>query len=199
MICSSPTACRRVCAAGFTLLLLAPAAARADDNWRVVVEPFVMSAPALPGVVLGGMAEGQRQVSNTLHLTLAFGGGGATDANETWVISQTHWFVLAGAGVAGTLGKARLSADAQAGGLFIAELDRRQQFDRLTLAGASDRERTGGAGGALVRIELAVELELLDRWSLRLSGGPQGTWITVNDTRRWQAGLFSGVGVVHAF
>jgi len=186
------------------MLLLAvvwaiPTAAKADERWSASAEALVMSAPALPGVVLGGMAEGRLSLSPTVHLTLQLGGGSASDSNETWDISQTHLLALAGAGVSRTLGRARLSADLLGGALIISELDQRHQIQRLTEANIPDRQQSSLAAGPLLAIELGIDLELFQRWFVRLSGGPQATWLSVDGARRLHAGVFTGLGVTHAF
>lgn len=177
----------------------AAAPARADERWSVSADVLAMTAPALPGVVLGAALGARRVVSGPLHLSLRLIAGSTSDSNATWAISQTHVLALGGVGVSRRLGAAELSADLEAGALAISELAQRHQLVRLTAAQIPDRERSALALAPIAALRFGVAIEIVAHWRLRLSLGPDLTWLKVGDVSRLRSGLISSAGVSHAF
>lgn len=173
--------------------------ALADPRWELGGELLALSAPVLPGVVLGASVDAHRDLFGPFHAGLRLGGGTTSDDNEFWNVAQTHLLATAGFGVSRVWDAARLSADLEAGVMLLREDAIRHQFGRLIAANITDRERLSTTAGPIAALRFAVAVEFAEHWSFRISAGPEATYLVTNDAWKLRGGVFTGAGVVHAF
>lgn len=181
------------------LIVVLALPARAEEaRWGVAADLLAMSAPALPGLVLGGALDAARAVGGPFHLAARIGLGTTSDSNATWAIQQTHLLGLAGVGASHVMGRARLAIDVEGGALALFETARRHQFERLSSAQIPDRERTASTVAPFLALRGSIALEVWAGWKLRIDAGPDVAWVRVNGEVRRLGGVVSGVGVGRA-
>lgn len=186
-------------AALLVFLILASPVVAAERRWALTGELVAFSAPALPGVVVGAAARGGWQVGGHLTVGVFCTAGQVSEASTTWAISQTHILGGLSAGLSAPLGVANLGAELDAGVMALSEVARRHQFQRLSAAGVPDLERTATTLGPFAALRLGVGVAFVEGWQLKLTLGPEASWLRIADKQRLRAGVASSAGVSHAF
>jgi hypothetical protein len=197
-----------IASVGALLLLSSPmsvatdldAAAPARGRWSVSAAVATASAAALPGLSVGGLADGRRRLrEGPLFLSVRASWTAASAANETWVINHDELVAAAGLGAEKVAGAGRVWAVLGGGALVLHEALERHQLQRIQMAGVPGGTTSSLAAGPFAYAEVGVGVKLRGPFGGFVSGGPEASRLEVGSGARWHLGGAVRIGVTYDF
>jgi hypothetical protein len=182
------------------LLAVSADGAQSRPRWEVSAAVSTGTPAVLPGLAVGGMAEGERWIrSRPVFVCARIGWTADSAANDAWVIDHNQFVLAAGFGVSATLGAGRVWAELGGGAVGVYEVLSRHQLARIEAAGVPAGTETSFALGPYGFGDLGIGLRMWGRIRGFVAGGPSLSRVALTTGPLWRVGAEARLGFAYDF